>query len=106
MYYTGSEYLTNDLVNRIVATTNAEENTLSYKLTDVVHETKNYFILKVEKKHSQFNKENPNGKYICYEIYKNGITCATRCAIVGTGLENAIKECDRREEIINKVEGK
>lgn len=58
-----------------------------YKLKDVVHETKNYWVLRVK-----------NG----FEVYKSGITHSVRCARIGwkgkEGLNKAIAECDRREK--------
>lgn len=59
---------------------------MSYKVKDICHETRNYFVIKVS---------------TGYEIYKNGITHATRCAQIGyknqEGLSRAIAECERRE---------
>ena len=61
---------------------------MSYKETDIMHETKNYFVIRVIKG---------------YEVYKTGITHAVRCAQIGfkgkVGLEKAIAECDRRKEL-------
>lgn len=58
----------------------------SYDIKDVIHETENHFVLRVKGGH---------------EIYRNGITSATRCAVVGGGNDSeqkAIKECNRREK--------
>jgi len=54
-----------------------------------------------------------NGDYwVCkekswYEVYKNGITHATRCAIIGytgeVGLTKAIHECNKRAENVNNL---
>lgn len=51
--------------------------------------------------------ESKSGKYYIvenktgFEIYKNGVTHSTRCAIIGftgsNGLNKAIKEIERRE---------
>lgn len=42
-----------------------------------------------------------NSKSTGFAVYKNGITCATRCASIGysgeEGFQRAKKECDRRE---------
>ena len=62
---------------------------MGYKLEDVVHETKNHWVLRVK-----------NG----YEVYRNGITHSTRCAQIGfkgdEGKKRAVKECRRRESSI------
>lgn len=59
---------------------------MGYKLKDVMHETENYWVLRVV-----------NG----FEVYKNGITHSTRCAQIGwkgdVGLNKAIAECEKRE---------
>jgi len=61
-------------------------------LENIVHETKHFWVLKVD-----------GG----YDIYRNGITCSTRCAQIGftgeIGLHKAKLECERRELIINNV---
>lgn len=64
---------------------------MSCKLSDVLYETKNFFVLRV-----------PKG----YEVYKTGITHSTRCAQIGwpdseTGLNKAIAETDRRQKQYN-----
>jgi len=62
---------------------------MSYKLSDVMYETANHFLIKVK-----------GG----YEGYRNGITHATRCAIIGwegeRGLVRGKAELDRREVAI------
>lgn len=62
---------------------------MNYRLEDVVHETKDFWVLKVPKGH---------------EVYQTGITHSTRCAIFGvfhdgSGLQRAITECNRRQAI-------
>lgn len=56
------------------------------KLKNIVYENGNYWVLKVT-----------HG----FEVYKNGITHATRCAIIGyegeKGIARAIKEIERRK---------
>lgn len=58
---------------------------MSYDLKDVVYELGGYFVLRVAKG---------------YEIYKEGCTHATRCAVIGwggeKGLERAKAEVSRR----------
>jgi hypothetical protein len=58
---------------------------MSYKESDIVYENGGHWVLRVK-----------NG----FEVYKNGITPSTRCAIIGwsgaVGEEKAIAECDRR----------
>lgn len=60
---------------------------MSYKLSDVKHETNTHFVLRVKTGH---------------EVYKIGVTHATRCAQIGFSkdmnysLGRAIAECDRR----------
>jgi len=53
---------------------------------DILYENGYYWVCKIE-----------NG---WYEVYKNGITHATRCAVIGyqgeKGLNKAICECDKR----------
>lgn len=60
------------------------------KETDILYQNGDYWICKYFR-----GKE-----HIGFEIYKNGITHSTRCAIIGLGenygLKRAIKECDRR----------
>jgi len=58
------------------------------KESDILHENGNFWVCKAS---------NPkNG----FEVYKNGITHSTRCAIIGflgeVGLKKAITECDKR----------
>jgi hypothetical protein len=59
---------------------------MTLKTSDILHSTKNHFVIKA--KHG-------------YEVYKTGITHATRCAQIGyegqEGLSKAIAECKRRE---------
>lgn len=62
---------------------------MTYKLTDILHETPDFWVLKV-----------PNG----HEVYETGITCSTRKARIGdfadgSGLQRAIDECNRRQAI-------
>lgn len=61
---------------------------MSYKESDIMYENGDYWVLKVEKG---------------YEVYKIGVTCSTRCAIIGykddKGLERAIAECNKRANI-------
>lgn len=56
------------------------------KESDILYEKGDYWVCKSEKKG--------------YEVYKIGVTCSTRCAIIGyegnKGLELAKDECDRR----------
>jgi hypothetical protein len=44
-----------------------------------------------------------------YEVYKTGITCSTRCAIVGyegsEGLRRATDEADRRASALAEADG-
>ena len=58
---------------------------MSYKVSDIMYEKGNFWVL-------QTNKG--------YEVYEVGVTCSTRCAIIGykgaKGLERAIAECDKR----------
>ena len=55
--------------------------------SDIAYERGEYWVLRV-------------GKDKGYEVYKNGITHSTRCAIIGfpddVGLARAIAEIDRR----------
>ena len=57
-----------------------------YKESDIMHETKNYWVLRLQKG---------------FEVYKKGITHSTRCAQIGfsgeKGLNRAIFECNKRE---------
>lgn len=59
------------------------------KLKDIIFESGNYFVLKA--KHG-------------FEVYKNGITHSTRCAIIGyegeIGIAKAIKEIERRKATV------
>jgi hypothetical protein len=61
---------------------------MSYKESDIVYESGAHWVLRVK-----------NG----FEVYKNGVTHSTRCAIIGfkgaEGLERAKAECDRREAV-------
>jgi len=56
------------------------------KEKDILYENGLYWVM-----------ETPSGYY---EIYKNGLTYSTRCAIIGyrdkEGLDKAIRECDKR----------
>lgn len=60
----------------------------SYKLKDVRHETRNFWVLDVGAKG--------------FEVYRSGPTASTRCAIIGyigpEGLRRAIAECERRQQ--------
>ena len=55
------------------------------KESDIIYEKGDFFVLKA--KHG-------------YEVYKNGLTHSTRCAIIGykgeIGINKAIAEIDRR----------
>lgn len=57
------------------------------KTSDILHEGKSHFVVKA--------------KY-GFEVHRNGITHATRCAIIGyegkIGLDKAIAEIERREK--------
>lgn len=59
---------------------------VSYSLDDVIHETRNHWVLRVK-----------NG----FEVYKTGVTHSVRCAIIGykgeEGKKRAITECERWE---------
>ena len=59
---------------------------MSYKLEDVVHESKGHWVLRIK-----------DG----FEVYRTGVTHSTRCSQIGftgdVGLQKAIAECDRRE---------
>ena len=60
---------------------------MTYKLDDIVHETRNFWVLKV---------------LTGYEVYQSGITHSTRVARIGhqtDGLQKAIDECNRRQAI-------
>lgn len=52
---------------------------------NILYEHGEYFVIKARKG---------------YEVYRNGVTAATRCAIIGSDgekwLKRAIEECDRR----------
>ncbi len=64
---------------------------MSYKLKDIIYETKNFWVLRVK-----------SG----FEVYKINVTHSTRCAQIGwegeKGRERAIAECNKREELIVK----
>ncbi len=57
------------------------------KLKDTVYENGNHWVLRTEKG--------------TFEVYKNGITHSTRCAVIAwegkRGFERAKTECDKRE---------
>ncbi len=59
---------------------------MTYKLSDVVYEQGEYWVLRV-----------PSG----FEVYRTGITHSTRCAQIGyvgnEGIAKAVIEIDRRE---------
>ncbi len=59
---------------------------MTYKASDVLHETTRYWVLRL-----------PKG----FEVYRKGITHSTRCAQIGIpgdrGLQRAKAECERRE---------
>lgn len=62
---------------------------MTYKLTDILHETPDFWVLKVPKGH---------------EVYQTGITHSTRVAQIGnfpdgSSLQRAITECNRRQAI-------
>lgn len=63
------------------------------KLKNIVYEQGDYWVYKKNHGH--------------YEVFRNGITHATRCAIIHfssddkKALDNAIKECQRRNNIEN-----
>lgn len=58
-----------------------------YKLSDVMYETKDYWVLRIKKG---------------YEVYREGLTHSTRCAQIGftgaIGLDKAIAEANRRQD--------
>lgn len=61
-----------------------------YKESDIAYESSPYWVLRV-----------PTGRNKgTYEVYKEGVTHSTRCAIIGwtgqKGLDKAIAECQRR----------
>jgi len=62
-----------------------------YSEKDIMHETTNFWVLKV-----------PGKEW--YEVYKSGITHSTRVAIIGYKgeevLNRAIAECNRRQEAV------
>ena len=62
---------------------------MSYKLKDIIYETKNHWVLRVK-----------NG----FEVYKVGVTHSTRVSQIGydgrKGEEKAIMECDKREALV------
>lgn len=61
---------------------------MSYKLKDIIYETKNYWVLRTKKG---------------FEIYKIGITYSTKCAQFGyKGKNKAIEEAKRRELSLEK----
>ena len=59
---------------------------MSYKESDIAYEKGLYWVLNMKSKG--------------FEVYKNGITHSTRCAVIGyqgqNGLNRAILEIDRR----------
>lgn len=63
---------------------------MSYRVEDIAHENGDYFVLRVRQGKAKGT----------FEVYRNGATHATRCAIIGyigeAGLKRAIAECDRR----------
>lgn len=60
------------------------------KLSDIVHETDGYFVLAVGARG--------------FEVYRKTSTHSERCAQIGfkgqRGLDRAIEECNRREEMV------
>ena len=60
---------------------------MSYRETDIVHETADHVVLRVAKG---------------FEVYKRGATAMTRCGIIGysgdEGLKRALAEVERREK--------
>lgn len=61
---------------------------MSYRLSDVVHETDKHFVLRVKKG---------------FEVYRNGVCAAEKCSTIGfegqEGLSRAIAEVERREAL-------
>lgn len=55
---------------------------MSYRLSDVVYETRSFFVLRCDKGH---------------EVYRRGSVAATRVAFDGLGLAHAKAEADRRQ---------
>lgn len=74
---------------------------MTYKVKDIVYETKTHFAIRVDKSTTAKTGIKVTGGY---EVYKIGITHATRCAIIGwngdLGLARAIAECERRSLLI------
>lgn len=69
---------------------------MSYKTGDVVHETANFWVLRVQGRG--------------FEVLKAGAVCSLRCAWIGfpgaSGLRRAVEECRRREvalELANRL---
>lgn len=64
-----------------------------YKLSDVRHETKDFYVIDVGRKG--------------YEVYRTGITHSTRVASIGLGatlgLPRAIAECERRQNALDNA---
>lgn len=64
----------------------------SYSTRDIAYENGDYWVLQTD-----------SG----YEVYRIGVTCSTRCVIIGfkgkEGLEHAIYECNKRNNEKNKV---
>ncbi len=63
-----------------------------YKESDILYETSNYFVIKVK-----------SG----VEVYKIGVTYATRCARICLGdksLARGILECNKREDILRRLQ--
>lgn len=64
---------------------------MSYRLTDIRHETRDFFVLSVGDKG--------------FEVYKTGCGAAVKVASIGNGpapdlgIERAIRECKRRQAI-------
>lgn len=60
---------------------------MSYRLSDIKHETPHFWVLAVPKGH---------------EVYAKGITHSTRVATIGQlpdSLQRAIDECNRRQTL-------
>lgn len=63
---------------------------MTYKVKDILHETSDFFVLKVG-----------NG----VEVYRKGCTHSTRCAQIYLGSksrERGIQECERRQRELLK----
>lgn len=56
---------------------------MSYRLSDIKHETHDFWVLQA-----------PKG----FEVYRKGITHSTRVASIGLGLERVIAECNKRQK--------